>query len=274
MFVSHMVGENQLLNAAYTNYDSAIVSANNSRMLMYSSTTIYNDDNTSCSCGTDSSCAHSLGLYCSQIDCYDESKPYMIVPGMVLGCLPVDSVLSSTLECFYSQSCVQMLIDLRTFDIDDEFLPFTLNITALDPSVPSRFSPKTSLNMIVSQLLVEEWINTTYPIAHYEQCRPSTCTYTYTGHYNIFYVVTSVIGLCGGLSVVLRLVVPFIMKLIMKLKRRLLQRGNRTRDQLSSGKFISSSTNRQCCNEIVNQECVSSEVIELIVLRIYMYNYC
>ena len=249
-----MVDDNQLLNAKGTNYDNAIIATNNSRMSIYYSKIIYNDDNTSCSCGTDSRCFHPLGLYCSRDDCYDESKPYMIVPGMVLGCLPVDSVLSSTLECFYNQTCVQMLIDLRTVDIGDKFLPFTLNITALDPSVPSRFSPKTPLNMIVSQLLVEEWINTTYPIAHYKQCRPSTCTYTYTGYYNIFYIITIVIGLWGGLSVVLRLVVPFIMNLIMKLKRRLLQRGNRARDQPSSGKFISSSENRPCCNQIVNKE--------------------
>lgn len=249
-----MVGDDQILNAKRTNYDSAIVVTNNSRMLMYYSEVIYNDDGTSCSCGTDSGCVHPLGLYCSRDDCYDVSKSYMIVPGMVLGCLPVDSVLSSTLECFYNQSCVQMLIDLRTVDIDDQFLPFTLNITALDPSARSRFSPKTSLNMIASQLLIDEWINTTYPIAHYEQCRPSTCTYTYTGHYNLFYVITSVIGLWGGLSVVLRLAVPFIMKLIMKLKHRLLQRGNRARDQPSSGKFILASTNRQCCNQTVNKE--------------------
>lgn len=249
-----MVGDNQILNARRTNYDTAIVAVNNSRMLMYYSKTIYNDDNTSCSCGTDSSCVHPLGLYCSRDDCFDESKPYMIVPGMVLGCLPVDSVLSSTLECFYNQTCVQMLIDLRTVDIGDEFLPFTLNITALDASARSRFSPKTPLKMIASQLLIDEWINTTYPIAHYEQCRPSTCTYTYTGHYNIFYMITSVIGLWGGLSVVLRLVVPFIMKLIMKLKHRSLQRGNRARGQLSSGKFISSYVNRPCCNQIVNKE--------------------
>ncbi|CAF3984476.1 unnamed protein product, partial [Rotaria sordida] len=113
-------------------------------------------------------------------------------------------------------------------------LPFTLNITALDPTVPSRFSPKTQLNTIVSQLLVDEWINATYPIAHYENCKPISCTYTYSGRYNLYYAFTSILGLLGGLSVVLRLIVPFITKFIVRLKRRLLRPRYQIKEQQSS----------------------------------------
>ncbi len=250
-----MVSDNQLLNGERTNFYESIVEVNNISMLMYFSKTIPQDVNISCSCGTDTICVHKVGVYCSLQTCFDESKPLMVVPGMVIGCLPIDSVLLSTWECFYNQSCVQMLIDLRTFDLY-YFLPFTLNITALDPNVPSRFSPKTQLNTIVSQLLLEEWINMTHPAKHYEQCKPNTCTYTYTGRYNTFYVITSVLGLCGGLGVILRLIIPFMMKLIVKLKRRLLRRVNQAQEQLSTGKLISSSANKGCFKRIVNKECV------------------
>jgi hypothetical protein len=248
-----MIGDNQLLNAEQTNYFEDIVQTNSSSMLAYYSETTNEGNNRSCSCGTSTMCVQTLNFYCSRLDCFDESKPVITVPGMVLGCLPVDSVLSSTLECFYNQSCVQMLIDWRTFDISDMFQPFTLNITALDPSAPSRFSSNTLLNTIVSQLLVEEWINTTDPIAHYEQCKPSTCTYTYTARYNTFYVVTSVLGLWGGLSVILRLIVPFIVKLIMKFKHSSLRRTNQTREQQPPGKLILLFINEQCCSQPVTR---------------------
>lgn len=230
-----MIADNQLVNAQRTNYNRMSIEVNNSSTLVYYSRT-YQNDNIHCSCGTDTTCAHEVGIYCSFEYCFNESRPTMIVPGLQFGCLPIDSVLSSTIECLYNQSCVQMLIDFRTFDMY-MVLPFTKKITALNSNVQSRFFPDTKLNTIISQLLIEEWINTTDALAHYEQCKPNACTYTYTGRYNTFYMITSLLGLLGGLNIVLRLTVPFIIKIIVKLRRRLL------REALPFSKFISLSIN-------------------------------
>jgi hypothetical protein len=117
------------------------------------------DYDNSCSCGTSNSCIRSQGFYCRATSCFQHSpKPDQIISGLVQSCLPVDSVLASTLQCFYDTSCIQMLIEWRSFDSSNITIdPRVLNTTPLDPMINSRFSPNTTLNDIVSQLFIENW---------------------------------------------------------------------------------------------------------------------
>jgi hypothetical protein len=49
-----------------------------------------------------------------------------------------------------------MLYNWRLFEITDVFYPLILNVTPLDPNLPSRFLPTTKLDVLVSRLLIEE----------------------------------------------------------------------------------------------------------------------
>ena len=89
-------------------------------------------------------------------------------------------------------------------------------MTPLNDNVSSRFLPTTKLEDIISDLLIEEWIVGSDADAHYDSCQPKVCTYTYATRFGVIYVVTSVIGLFGGLSVILRLLVPLFIKILMK----------------------------------------------------------
>jgi hypothetical protein len=122
-----------------------------------------------------------------------------------------------------------MLLDWRLFDISEWFKPITLNISALDSRVPSRFLPTTTMSVIISQLMTEEWTNMTNATAYYDNCEPHICTYTYTKRYDIIQVISTVLGLWGGLSIVLRLLVPLAIKFIMQ--QLLARRANRTAEQ-------------------------------------------
>jgi hypothetical protein len=45
----------------------------------------------------------------------------MKIPGLIAGCMPVNSLLESTLECFYSQTCLNELLSFLS--TNESFIP-------------------------------------------------------------------------------------------------------------------------------------------------------
>ena len=116
-----------------------------------------------CSCGKNNSCTRPSGFYCRTTGCSSSTlKPNQTIPGLVSSCSPIDSLLASSLQCFYNIPCIQMLIEWRSFDLlNSAKLPHFDNPIALDPTIKSRFSFDTRYINIVSQLFIEDWTNTT-----------------------------------------------------------------------------------------------------------------
>jgi hypothetical protein len=177
------------------------------------------DYDNNCSCGTNSSCTVPQGFYCRTTNCNPlETKPNQTVPGLVVSCLPVDSLLLSSLECFYNISCIQMLIEWYSYDWSNATVdPRAVNVTPLNPLISSRFPPTTTLDNIVSQLFVEDWTDSNNFSSYYSQCAPNECTYTYEERFNIAYLVSTIFGIVGGLSVALRILIPPIVTLIRRM---------------------------------------------------------
>lgn len=123
------------------------------------------------------------------------------VPGLLIGCYIDEATLGSTLECYYNQSCLNA--------IHSQFrLPPSSNASALDPSSPSQFNTNSSISSFVAQMMVENWTNTSSHMAFYNKCKPSTCTYSYQGKHDLLTIITTIIGLLGGLTFILKLIVP------------------------------------------------------------------
>ncbi|UJR17374.1 hypothetical protein I4U23_004269 [Adineta vaga] len=59
----------------------------------------------SCNCATSTTCVQTMTLK-------RKSEPLWPVPGMLSGCLPLDSMLESTMECLYDQTCLDMIIKI------------------------------------------------------------------------------------------------------------------------------------------------------------------
>ena len=135
----------------------------------------------------------------------------MNIPGFVTGCLPVDGVLSSTLECFYSQSCVNRLIS---------FLFKRERFTAITVVNESRFSLNSTVKSMVDSLMVEEWTENISYDKYYAQCAPTSCTYSKVQRHSLVFVLTKVIGVLSGLSLALRLAVPLLVQYIQRLPKR------------------------------------------------------
>ncbi|CAF2652075.1 unnamed protein product [Rotaria sp. Silwood2] len=87
-----------------------------------------------------------------------------------------------------------------------------VNTKALDRSLPSRFALDSTIGSIVDRLMVEEWTNITSHKAYYDRCQPITCTYSYVDKKIWLVVITTVIGLIRGLTIVLKFVVLLVVK--------------------------------------------------------------
>jgi hypothetical protein len=132
------------------------------------------------------------------------------VPGMVVACYPLEATLKSTLTCFFNQTCIN---EVRSILNRTSSNSIELNTVALDHSLLSRYSSETKIEEIINQLMID---NLTWNASHeryYANCQPSKCYYTINSRNNPVYVLTTILGLIGGLSSVLQVTIPRLVTL-------------------------------------------------------------
>jgi hypothetical protein len=164
---------------------------------------VYVDQSSSCSCEETPFCVTPAFM---------DDEASFHVPGMYFGCYIVESLLQSNLACFYNQSCIDELRLALNSTV-------TLNMTALDPIIQSQYAPNETIENIVNQLMVEQWINTTSHKLYYDRCHPVVCTYTYISKKNWLAILTFIITPIGGLNIILKFIVPRVI-MILRSRRR------------------------------------------------------
>ncbi|CAF3313582.1 unnamed protein product [Rotaria sp. Silwood2] len=170
----------------------------------------------SCSCAVSDECSRPAGFH-FQTD-KSSSTPNITIPGLFLGCYAIDSVLLSTLECLYEKTCVKLLVDKYYFDVIGLVKPLKSSAVQIQP-LPhenSRFYPNTTINEIVSEAFVEDWINSTNYTSYYERCAPLQCTYTIRKRLNID-MLAKMLGFYGGLTVILEIILLSLVRTILQL---------------------------------------------------------
>ncbi|CAF0920912.1 unnamed protein product [Adineta steineri] len=183
--------------------------------------TTFMDNSPNCSCQQTPTCVAPSSVF------YDVSyaaKPVIrfTVPGIMRGCYILEAFLQSNLICFYNQSCVNNLRSaLNTTDPLNKTI--VLNTTALDPLLPSQFHMNSTLNDIINELMVEEWITNASHEMYYTACNPAVCTYSVIGKNKLISIISTMIGLFGSLTTILTLIVPIVVKRVRLYLRR---RGN------------------------------------------------
>jgi hypothetical protein len=166
-----------------------------------------------CSCGTRSDCTESGGIYLS----FSNTQEFSI-PGWNVGCSSVETLLHSTLECLYNQTCINLLMYYAT--TVDIVYPLAINISAMKSTLFSRFPMNTMIENIVDSLFVEQWkINVSYS-TFYNQCAPTHCSYTIEKYNSFLNTMSRLVGLYGGLTVSLRFIVPYLITLAFKIRNR------------------------------------------------------
>ncbi|CAF1231607.1 unnamed protein product [Adineta steineri] len=121
------------------------------------------------------------------------------LPNFFTGCYTIEALLASTLECFYNLSCM-LTIHNSSHEVASE--PFTFS-----PLDKNLSQPNEAIYLIVYRLMVDRWFSNYSFSLYYEKCAPSSCTFEYEDNHHFGYVVTTIIGLYGGLSLGLQLII-------------------------------------------------------------------
>ncbi|CAF1660287.1 unnamed protein product, partial [Adineta ricciae] len=188
---------NALYTTQLTNFNLQGENANN---MIVSESVVYDD----CRCDISSKCVLPSGIYD-----YRTYATQFMVPGVYYGCYVIESLLQSNLQCFYNQTCTNILTSYFSTNL-------RFNATALNSLLPSRYSVESTIQDLVNDLMMEEWRTVGNYTSYYAGCRPAQCVYTYTARNDIIYIVTVLIGLVGGLMTVLQLLVPRLVTFVRK----------------------------------------------------------
>lgn len=133
-----------------------------------------------CSCAVTPLCSQEAGIY-------DPNGVFQFpIPGIRIGCYVVEATLQSSLSAFYSQAYIDDLRNWTKF-IDPDF-----PVNALNSSLNRNFTTNTTIEYIMEQLMVDEWIskNVSFP-DYYAQCQAYECKYTYIERNDIAYVIST-----------------------------------------------------------------------------------
>ena len=165
-----------------------------------------------CNCAFSSACHTSMSIFG-----YDTDRLITIVlyeiPNFFVGCFLIEALFASTLECFYNQTCMLGL---------DQYLNSSLrpsmNFPALNAS--SLSSPYETVRSLINRLLVDRWSWNVNFSSYYNACSPYSCTFEYRSHNHLVYVIATIIGVFGGLSIAFRMLILAALRLSGKVRQR------------------------------------------------------
>ncbi|UJR06575.1 hypothetical protein I4U23_010859 [Adineta vaga] len=131
---------------------------------------------------------------------------------LVVGCLRSYSLQLSKLECFYDLKCLKKLAVF----VNSSYIP-----SRLKQWIKSRFIPvsNTTIGRLIDELFIESWQNTSNYSSYYSICAPSTCRYTYIERNSVLYILTTFLGLYGGLTEGLQFVISYSLYLFWKIRQ-------------------------------------------------------
>ncbi|CAF1283104.1 unnamed protein product [Adineta steineri] len=163
----------------------------------------------------DNNCSCGLYSNCNTQATFILTNPTKIIPikGLRIGCTPSESFRASTLECFYNESCINLItqytIKANRINNTSVFEPLsTKNIS---------FSINTPIAKLIDNLFITDWNIKMNYTSYFEQCFPLSCSYNNIQRFNVFHIIATLLGLQGGLALVLEWICPKIIRIIVKI---------------------------------------------------------
>jgi hypothetical protein len=186
---------NQLATRTLSSFD--IIHTTDPRIVFIGKITSYfypgHDQNSDgvCYCMSEPSvCGHRIPANDTQFE-----SDTLFLAGLVVRCLPTETVLNSTRECWYDRSCYESII---ATDIAMG-APGVIDTGPLE-DVSSRFPKNASMESMMIELLLESCtINFSYE-RFYQGCVPMSCIYTVEHRFEWLYVILIILSVYSGLS--------------------------------------------------------------------------
>ena len=175
-----------------------------------------NSSSINCICATNPRCQSLVAIY-SNDEFTDRGRgpePVYIVSGVVASCFIINSLMLSTLECFYSNSdcmlTISSYIEEAYHRVADYPQPINVSLLVYD-SASSRFAPNATIASIIKEIMVEKWNPSSFYSHYYELCAPINCAYSETRRANsAIGIIMSLVSTIGGLHATLKLITPYI----------------------------------------------------------------
>lgn len=137
--------------------------------------------------------------------CTQPSVPF--IQGYLVGCTPLEALLRSSIECLYEQDCIVFFTSHLNLSLPT---PIPLNINE------TRFFSNATVDSMVEKMFIETYTSNVSYSKFFEQCNPPSCTVTLTKRSNTLTIITTLLGLYGGLTTFLKLLVPFLTACVYK----------------------------------------------------------
>lgn len=175
----------------------------------YTQDYVYDDQ---CSCALYKNCSTQAHLIIA-----GAVKPIPIA-GLKTGCTSSETILRSTLECFYNQSCIDLLRRYTDANTSSIFHPLSAEKT--------RFPTNATVATLLDSLFVEDWTREVDYARYFNNCAPSICTRTYVHRYTFWRSIGIMLGLQGGLKIILRWICPKVVYAVYAIHRYRKRRAN------------------------------------------------
>ena len=135
--------------------------------------------------------------------------------GMLPGCMPLFSVLRSSIDWWYNDVYIQRMQVSFAEGVTSRVSP---TLRPMNLSEPSRFlqnnATNVKLEILLDAVFIESWAgNISRFDLFYERCRPRSCSYTVHDQYSPIRALILLISICGGLNKALRLLLPIGVKI-------------------------------------------------------------
>lgn len=123
--------------------------------------------------------------------------------GFYSGYSSLESLLISSLRCFYEIHCLQIL---------QRYSSSKINVSILTLSSTDQFNENSTVMQMLRQLFVNHWnLNVSYDL-YFAECAPMRCSYKYSHSLDFVYILTTLLAFYSGLTIILELLVPLAMK--------------------------------------------------------------
>ncbi|CAF4227799.1 unnamed protein product, partial [Adineta steineri] len=178
----------------------------------YRSIEILTTNYSNCLCALSSQCMQVMDIYTQN----SSTSPFirtLRIRNFYIGCSSVESLLNSTLETFHNRSAMLEIDQYLYVPLGSSF-----NFSALNPTLSL---PNETIETIVNRLMIDSWSSNISFSLYYQTCAPLSCTIEYIGKNNILDVITSIIGIFGGLTVGLKLFFILILRSSEKIRNNL-----------------------------------------------------
>jgi hypothetical protein len=118
----------------------------------------------------------------------------------------------------------------------------SIDIPLLSNGTNRRFSSNDTVQVLLDGMMIDEIIEEIYLDSFFSQCNPSSCSYAYSQRFNVFYSLTIIIGVFGGLPMLLRMIAILVAVIVLRRQNRhsINNRENHTVDvkQQNQSEFI------------------------------------